>query len=531
MRHAICAALRYNRSTSERFNSSFMVQQSVQFCNACGSRAMARALYCVDCGARLAPTGRHARSPRPAGVRVGGRYRLRRLIDMGGNGAVYEAQHELLGTTHALKESLASDLPSLEQFLLEARLMAQLDHPVLVRVSDYFVEPSGSAFLVMDYVSGETLQHKLEQPVTSYSVSDVIGWLLQLCSALEYLHDYRDPITGQQRPVIHRDVKPLNIVVMADGRVKLLDLGIARFAVPGEATARIARAVTEPFAPIEQYGAGTDARSDLYALGVTAYVMLTRQLPPSALERATQPLDLRVRAINRDVPPAVAAAIERAMMPRADARYPSVEAFRQAIESGWVSEDRLDTLAGARGRETSGLWGALRRALVGPGEAAGPAAARVPPAPGSGFRLAERLVEWHSRADGNAVLDVSLALERGLQGPAELRLNAQISQRGRRGKLSLQKIVLEEEDARVFAARLAELPRLSSRMAGELHFEVERTTLHGLWPGGRGPLTLTIRTSGPRGGLKACSITLDRRQVESLAVELQFGLRRVRSAP
>jgi hypothetical protein len=467
---------------------------------------------------------------------VGGRYRLRRLIDMGGNGAVYEAQHELLGTTHALKESLADDQASLEQFLSEARLMAQLDHPVLVQVSDYFVEPSGAAFLVMDYVSGETLQHKLEQPVAGYSVSDVISWLLQLCSALEYLHDYRDPATGRLRPVIHRDVKPLNIVVTADGRVKLLDLGIARFAVPGEATSRIARAVTEPFAPIEQYGAGTDARSDLYALGVTAYVMLTRQLPPSALERATQPLDLRVRAINREVPPAVAAAVERAMMPRADARYPSVAAFRQAIETGWVAEDRLDAPAGdARARETSGLWGVLRRALVGPGDVVGPT--RVPPVPGEGFRLAERLVEWHSRVDGNgsqadgrAVLDVLLALERGPQGPAQLRLHAQISQRGRRGKLSLQQIVLEEEDARAFAMRLAELPRLSSRLTGELHFEVERTTLHGIWPGGRGPLTLTIRTSGPRGGLKACMITLDRRQVESLAAELQFGLRRVRSS-
>ncbi|MEP7188284.1 MAG: serine/threonine-protein kinase [Roseiflexaceae bacterium] len=507
-----------------------MIQQSIQFCHACGSRAAPRALYCVDCGVRLAPTIRNARSPRPAGVLVGGRYRLCRLIDMGGNGAVYEAQHEQLGTIHALKESLANDQLSLEQFLSEARMMARLDHPVLVRVSDYFVEPSGTAFLVMDYVSGETLQYKLEQSVASYSVSDVISWLLQLCSVLEYLHDYRDPVTGQLRPVIHRDVKPLNIVVMADGRVKLLDLGIARFAVPGEATARIARAVTEPFAPIEQYGAGTDARSDLYALGVTAYVMLTRQLPPSALERATQPLDLRVRAINREVPPAVAAAIERAMMPRADARYPSVEAFRHAIESGWVAEDRLDGLAGTRGREASGLWGVLRRALVGPGEGPG-LAGRTPPAPGAGFRLAERLVEWRSRADGNAALDITLALERGLQGPAQLRLHAQISQRGRRGKLSLQQIVLEEEDARAFAARLAELPRLSSRMAGELHFEVERTTLHGIWPSGRGPLTLTIRTSGPRGGLKACSISLDRRQVESLAAELQFGLRRVRAAP
>src|ERR1700752_2199637 len=115
-----------------------MIQQrSIQFCGACGSRATPRALYCVDCGARLVPSLRQGPTPRPAGVLVGGRYRLRRLIDMGGNGAVYEAQHEQLGTTHALKETLATDAPSIEQFLVEARLMARLDHPVLVRVTDY----------------------------------------------------------------------------------------------------------------------------------------------------------------------------------------------------------------------------------------------------------------------------------------------------------------------------------------------------------------------------------------------------------
>lgn len=100
-----------------------MIQSPVQFCSTCGSRATPRALYCVDCGARLAPTARHARTPRPAGLRVGGRYTLRRLIDMGGNGAVYEAEHALLGTTHALKETLAGSR-SLAQFLAEARLLA-----------------------------------------------------------------------------------------------------------------------------------------------------------------------------------------------------------------------------------------------------------------------------------------------------------------------------------------------------------------------------------------------------------------------
>jgi hypothetical protein len=212
------------------------------------------------------------------------------------------------------------------------------------------------------------------------------------------------------------------------------------------------------------------------------------------------------------------------MMPRAEARYPTVEAFRRAIETGWVAEDRLDHAP--RRRETTGLLGALRRALAsGSPASAGPA---HPPLSGAGFTLAERLVEWRTRADGSGALDVTLALQRGLDGPARLRLTILISERGQRGKLSTQQIILEEQDARDFAAQLAELPRLGLRMTGEIRFEVERTRLECTWPGGRGPLALAIRTSGPRGGLKSCSISLDRRQVESLAAELQQGLRQVK---
>ncbi|MBK9712012.1 MAG: serine/threonine protein kinase [Kouleothrix sp.] len=504
-----------------------MIQQSAQFCSSCGSRATPRALYCVDCGARLVLSARHARTPRPAGLRVGGRYRLRRLIDMGGSGAVYEAQHELLGTTHALKETLAADADSVAQFLAEARLLAHLDHPTLVRVTDYFVEPSGAAFLVMDYVAGQTLQRKLEQPGPTYSVSDVVGWLLQLCAGLEYLHGYRDPTSGQARPIIHRDIKPLNVVLAPDGRVKLLDMGIARVAAPGAFTSRIARALTEPFAPIEQYGAGTDTRSDLYALGVTAYVLLTRQLPPSALERVSHPQELRVRAINREVPPALAAAIEKAMQPRAEARFQTIETFRRALESGWVAGERLEQAAASGGprRDTKGLLGTLRRVLAG---GPGPDEPRFPAAPAPGLTLAERLVEWRAHADGRGAIEVILALEREAGGPPQLRLTAGVSERGQRGRLSFQQIVLEEQDARALAARLSEIPRLSPRLMAEIHFEVGRTALRGDWPDGRGPLSLTISARGPRGGLKSCTFALERRQVEALAAELQQGLRRVR---
>jgi hypothetical protein len=499
-----------------------MIQQSTKFCSACGSRAAPRAIYCVDCGARLAPTARHARSPRPAGTRVGGRYRLRRLIDMGGNGAVYEAQHELLGTTHALKETLAADAESVAQFLAEARLLARLDHPTLVRVTDYFIEPSGAAFLVMDYAAGETLQQKIERPTATYTVSDVVSWLLQICAGLEYLH-------GQQPPIIHRDIKPLNMVLTPEGRIKLLDMGIAREAVPGAVTSRVARAVTEPFAPIEQYGAGTDARTDIYALGVTAYVLLTRRLPPSALERVANPSELKIRAANCEVPPAVAAAVEKAMQARAEARHQSVEAFRRALETGWAAGERLEQAVSTGGlrRDTGGLLGAIRRAL---GNPPAPADTGLAPVPSNGFTLAERLVEWRSRADKRGAAEVILALERGASGPPQLCLRVSISQRGQRGKLSFQQITLVEQDARAFAVRLGELLRLAPRQAAELHFESGRTALRAEWPGPGGGLGLSIRTSGPRGGVTSCAIELDRRQAEALSFELQRGLRRVRPA-
>ena len=123
-----------------------------------------------------------------------------------------------------------------------------------------------------------------------------------------------------------------------------------------------------------------------------------------------------------------------------------------------------------------------------------------------------------------------LALERGPSGPPQLCLRASVSQRGQRGKLSFQQIALVEQDARAFAARLAEILRLGPRLTAEIHFERGRTALRGEWPGDRGPLALTIRTSGPRGGVKACTVELDRRQVEGLAGELERGLRRVKPA-
>lgn len=449
------------------------------------------------------------------GMLVGGRYRLRRLINVGGHGAVYEAQHEPLGTLHAIKETLTNDADTLNQFVYEAQLLAKLNHPVLVRVTDYFKEQSGAAFLVMDYVPGETLQHKLERPNASYTVSDVVSWLIQLCIGLEYLHGYRDPHTGQAHPIIHRDVKPLNIVLSPDGQIKLLDLGIARAAVQGQATSRAARSVTEPFAPIEQYGAGTDARSDLYALGVTAYVLFTRQLPPSAPERVAQPRKLSVRALNRAVPADIAAAVDRAMMPQAEARFESVSVFRQAIEMGWLAAGD-----GESRRERSRLWGMIQRAFVGTGGSR-------PQSLLDNGGLAEQLVTWRATHERRASIEVVLNYRSQASDDSRLSLIVQIVEHGPRGRETEQEIALGERDIRSLLVSLGELLHLRARLSAEFEFSVGRTVLRGAWIGTRGLLDLMIRTQGPRGGMKVCTIPLNRTHIESLVSALQSGMKRV----
>jgi hypothetical protein len=230
----------------------------------------------------------------------------------------------------------------------------------------------------------------------------------------------------------------------------------------------------------------------------------------------------------------VAAAVEKAMMPRAEARHQSIAAFRQALERGWVAGERLEQAAQTRPTgglaPDTGLLGAIRRVLGGSPSAPGatPSAALQPLGPAAHFTLAERLVEWRSRADKRGAIEVILALERAGDAPPQLRLTLSISQRGQRGKLAFQQIMLAEGDARAFAGRLAELLRLGSRLTVDTYFEVGRSALRGEWPGSRGPLTLRIRTIGPRGGVKTCAFALERRQVEALSYELQQGLRRVR---
>ena len=249
-------------------------------------------------------------------------------------GAVYEAIDQRLEATVALKETLSTDDRLLRQFEQEARLLAQLHHNCLPRVSDYFSE-GGRAFLVMQFISGPDLAEVLSQQSAPFSRQRVIAWADQLLDALVYLHE-------RDLQIIHRDIKPHNLKLMPNGRVALLDFGLAKTRAADSSTTDSSNSIfgyTRRYSPPEQIrDLGTTPQSDIYALGATLYHLLTGAKPPDALERAaavanaeTDPL---VLMSPRDVIDAeLLAVLNKAMALDCRDRFKSAREFREALRS------------------------------------------------------------------------------------------------------------------------------------------------------------------------------------------------------
>lgn len=263
------------------------------------------------------------------------RYRIVALLGQGGMGAVYKAWDTRLNVPVALKEMIpqpgleAEELADLrEQFHQEASILARLNHPNLVRVSDFFDE-GGNTYLVMAFVEGESLAEYIAR-TGQVAEEQVLTWGEQLLDALAYCH-------GQG--ILHRDIKPQNVILQPHGQPVLVDFGLVKLWDPSDPRTRtVVHAMGTPqYAPPEQYDAElghTDPRSDLYSLGATLYHALTGQSPPTATMRIVNPTSLvPVRQVNPTVSPRTESTLLRALELRPGERFQNAREMKAALTS------------------------------------------------------------------------------------------------------------------------------------------------------------------------------------------------------
>jgi serine/threonine-protein kinase len=245
-------------------------------------------------------------------------------LGKGGMGAVYLATDTAVDRKVAVKANTNLTPESQRQFTLEARMLAALRHPNLPLVTDHFVIDDVQ-YLVMDYVPGEELLTLLrEEGAQPFDL--IADWAEQIGDALTYLHN-------QSPPVIHRDIKPANLKITPEGKIVLVDFGIAKANV-GDTTVG-AKGYTPGYAPPEQYSSATTGPySDQYALAATLYALLTGSPPPESVSLMLGESKLApARAVSTAVPKHADKAIQIALSTEPGNRFSSVEQFVQAFKN------------------------------------------------------------------------------------------------------------------------------------------------------------------------------------------------------
>jgi predicted Ser/Thr protein kinase len=274
------------------------------------------------------PEGREAGYLEPGAV-VAGRYEIERELGRGGHSVVYLARDRMRGEAVAIK--LLVPPPALahvarERMRREAAGGSELNHPNIVSLYDY-VEDEGRSFLIMEYVDGTTLFERVRDQ-GPLSVADALRLGLELADGLGVAHE---------GGVLHRDVKPRNVLLDREGSARLSDFGSARFGGQTTMTMTGGLVGTLAYAPPELMGGERgDARSDLYSLGLTPYYALTGELPERAsrsLPPAPDDCGYHFRGSRPELPAAVDAIIARATAAAPGNRFPTTRALGDALRA------------------------------------------------------------------------------------------------------------------------------------------------------------------------------------------------------
>jgi serine/threonine protein kinase len=309
----------------------------------------------------------------PVGTVLGDTYRVTRLIGIGGMGAIYEASHMGAGKRVAIKlmsKELAAHPEALARFRREVKVTTELAHPHIVDVFDFGQSPTGEPYLVMEFLDGEDLGHRMERE-GHVPVAIAVEIIKQVASALSVAH---------AEGVVHRDLKPDNIFLLRapDGSVfaKVVDFGISKVLKAATTKLTVARAVVgtpEFMAPEQASGRidWIDHRSDQWSLAVLAWHMLSGRLPfwkpevhailDQVITGEPTPLQPDLAAL---IPREVDKVLRRALSKRREDRYPTINAFARAFEAAATGRPQrpsgraaaLEQRRAPRRKSRTGVW-------------------------------------------------------------------------------------------------------------------------------------------------------------------------------
>jgi serine/threonine-protein kinase len=224
-----------------------------------------------------------------------------------------------------MKDEMQGDQEAVARFIREARAASQLHHPGIVAIYDIQVKPP--IYIAMEYIEGGSLRDSLKNG--RLSVAQVKTIALQLCDALGYAH---------RNSVVHRDIKPDNILLVKNAGIKIVDFGLARAQEASTALTRAGQAMGTPryMAPEQIRGQATDARTDIYSVGVMLYELLTGKVPFEEGDIAYQHIHetpMRLSLLDPAIPLKLDAAVMKCLEKRPEDRFPTMEALGLEIQA------------------------------------------------------------------------------------------------------------------------------------------------------------------------------------------------------